>query len=89
MFTAGRTSFFASPLFETENGIDAEIISKGVDPSRTIAKIMVYVAHEEMLCALRLVDAEGKNVLNIEWGKLQHGEWIKQTIPVGKEIIGL
>ena len=26
--------------------------------------------------------------MNIEWGPLQHGEWIKQVIPDGKEIIG-
>ena len=89
MFTAGRTNFFTSPLFETENQNVTELISRGIDPSRTIAKIMVYVAHEEMLCALKLLDENNKNVLSIEWGNLQHGEWVKQIIPAGKEIIGL
>ena len=70
MFTAGRTNFFASTLFETENQNVTELISKGIDPNRTIAKIMVYVAHEEMLCALKLLDEEGQNVLSIEWGGL-------------------
>ena len=44
--------------------------------NKKIVKIMVKIAHGEMLMALKLVDSEGKTAFLIEWGSLVDGEWM-------------
>ena len=76
-------------MFEAKNSSSTAIIRKGVDTNRKIVKIMVYLKYGEMLTALKLIDSEGQSALIAEWGLVESGEWVTQTIPEGKEIIGM
>ena len=89
LFTVGLCNFFASPLYEANNKNSTPLVRRGIDVSKKIAKVMVYVKFGEMLTALKMIDCEGKILMQLDWGLIEQGEWVSQVIPDGKEIIGM
>ena len=64
--------------------------SANIDTNRRVCQISVKIKkHDNILCAMRLIDEHGENLVDLEWQKREDGEWITQDIPEGQEIIGL
>ena len=57
-----------------------------LDTLRNIRKIAVK-DWKPQICGLKLIDAKGKDVLNLEWCAL--GNWVTQDIAEDEEIVGI
>ena len=59
-----------------------------VDQSRTVKQVAVKINNWNYFYGLRLIDGDGKNIVDEEWS--EDGKWTAaKTIPDGNEIIGL
>ena len=62
-----------------------------MDTNSTIRRISVKVIAGNTLRGLRLLDNEGRCIVDRVWDTLytDGGDWVTQEIPEGKEIIGV
>ena len=92
-FTNGHTT----PMFQTEKAKRKDPLIQlktvNVDTSKTIAAIAMKVAEGNYLNGLQLIDTEGEFVVDVTWDGAEEdedaGEWIRNEVPIGQEIIGI
>ena len=59
-----------------------------IDQTKSIRKVSMCIWGGNRILGLRLIDNEGKKIVDNTWWKLGGG-WITYDIPVGEEIIGI
>ena len=76
------TNGVESPLFQKDEVSklpmlgDYAVKEAEVDPLKKISKVSIKTGKSNTICALRLQDAKGGKILDIEWLSNSKAEWV-------------
>ena len=89
------TNDTSTPWFETQlskKGVDAGIdeLCDDLDTSRAIREVSIRLTPSDAICALKLSDDKGEDIVDIEWENFDLcREWKAYQVPEGHELIGM
>ena len=85
-----------SPLFQKEAVAQKEatggyaLMSTDLDTTKKIRRVGIKVRQSNnAMCAMKLTDETGSNVVDLEWCHNDDAKWVIREIPTDSEIIGL